>query len=296
MEQRKLGSSTLLVGCVGMGAMPLSLALRPSEADSIRVIHAALDAGMTLIDTADVYCRDDRDLGHNERLIARALAAWSGPRDTVVVATKGGLERPGGAWTSNGRPAHLRAACEASLTALGVERIDLYQLHAPDPAVPFSDSVGALADLQREGKIGHVGLSNVSAAEIEQAAGIVPVASVQNRCNPFERAAFLGGVVDHCTRWGIAFLPHSPVGGFGRHQRVAQDPVLARVGERNGASPYQVCLAWLLAASPVVIPIPGATRVQSAVSSAAAAGLRLDEQDLAELEAAFPTGRRARTG
>jgi aryl-alcohol dehydrogenase-like predicted oxidoreductase len=268
--------------------MPLSLEGRPEEGDAIRVIHAALEHGVTLIDTADAYCLDDGDLGHNERLIARALREWpDGAR--VLVATKGGLERPGGDWTRNGRPAHLKAACERSLRALGVDCLGLYQLHAPDPAVPFADSVGALADMQRAGKVLHVGLSNVSVSQIEEAEAIVSVVSVQNRCNPYDRGAFATGVVDHCARHGIAFLPYSPVGGHFGHERVASDPLLARVASGHEATPYQVCLAWLLASSPAMIPIPGARRVESALSSAAAAQLELRPADAAALNRAFPT-------
>src|SRR5580692_572783 len=159
MKTRPLGSSGLTVGAVGLGGMYLSIRDRPSEDDAVRTIHAALDAGITLIDTADVYCLDQRDIGHNERLIARALREK--PHANVVVATKGGLERPSGSWTRNARPVHLREACERSLKALGVSRIDVYQLHAPDPSVPLADSVGELAKLRAEGKIAHVALSNV---------------------------------------------------------------------------------------------------------------------------------------
>jgi len=287
MEQRALGSSGLQVGCVGLGGMPLSLAGHPDEAAGIRVIHAALDAGMTLIDTADVYCVDDDDLGANERLIARALDQWSGDRDALVLATKGGCQRPGGSWTVNGRPEHLTAACERSLSALGVEVIDLYQLHAPDDHIPFAESVGALARLREAGKIRHVGLSNVSVEEIEQARGIVEVVSVQNRCNPFDRGSFARGVVRRCNELGIAFLPHSPVGGHRSQGRVASDPHLGALAARRGASPFEVCLAWLLALTPVMIPIPGASRQVSARSSAAAAELRLSAEEVAELSAAF---------
>jgi len=155
--------------------MHLSIQERPPEEQGVRVIHAALDAGITLIDTADVYCLDDRDIGHNERLIARALRTYRGSRDQVLVATKGGMARPGGRWVMAGRPEQLRAACDHSLKALGVDRIDLYQLHTPDPAVPLADSVGALADLQRDGKIRWVGLSNVSVSEIQEAERVVEV-------------------------------------------------------------------------------------------------------------------------
>ena len=149
LARRRLGGDAPLVSAVGYGGMHLSIQDRPLEEQGIRVIQAALDAGVTLIDTADVYCMDENDIGHNERLIARALKSWSGDRSRVIVATKGGMTRPRGRWEMDGRPAHLKAACERSLKALGVERIDLYQLHVPDPRVPLAESVGALADLQR---------------------------------------------------------------------------------------------------------------------------------------------------
>jgi aryl-alcohol dehydrogenase-like predicted oxidoreductase len=193
--------------------MYLSIDGRPSETDAVRTVHAALDAGITLIDTADVYCLDHQDIGHNERLIARALREKPGAK--AIVATKGGLERPKGAWTRNARPAHLRAACEKSLEALGIPRIDVYQLHAPDPSVSLEDSVGELSRLKAEGKIAHVGLSNVSVEELDRARAIVPIVSVQNRWNPQHRGPEQDGVLARCTELGIAFLPYSPFGGAG---------------------------------------------------------------------------------
>lgn len=267
--------------------MSLSIQGRPDEAQAIRVIHAALDAGITLIDTADVYCLDDSDTGHNERLIARALRGRS---ERVLVATKGGLRRPGGAWVTDARPDRLRAACEASLTALGVECIDLYQLHAPDPEVPFADSVGALADCQRAGKIRHIGLSNVDTEQIEEARRIVEVVSVQNRCNPFDTTSFENGVVRYCEDNAIAFFAYSPVGGKRGHVRVGQSSTLEAIARRRGATAYQVCLAWLLAMSRAIIPIPGASRVDSVRSSARAADLELTDADLAELRQQFLGG------
>lgn len=266
----------------------MSIRGRPPEEQALRTIHAALDAGMTLIDTADVYCRDEHDIGHNERLFAKALAERP-DRDLVVLATKGGLERPAGAWTTNGRPEHLRAACEKSLQALGVSQIQLYQLHAPDDAVPFADSVGALADLRREGKIAHVGLSNVNVDEIRAARAIVPIVSVQNRCNPFDRSAWTNGVIAYCTAEDIAFLPYSPVGGGQGSRSVATNPVLTAIGARHGVSPFQVTLAWLLAKSPVMLPIPGASKPANGADSAAAMRLLLTSADEAELDRAFPT-------
>jgi aryl-alcohol dehydrogenase-like predicted oxidoreductase len=268
--------------------MPLSLAGRPREREAMRVVHTALDAGMTLVDTADAYCIDHHDVGHNERLVARAIAEWSGRRSDVLVATKGGLERPRGEWRVNGHPTHLKLACEASLRALGVDAIALYQLHAPDDSVPFADSVGARADLAREGKIVHAGLSNVNVDQLETAASIVTIASVQNRCNPFERHAFLTGVVRACEKRSIAFLAHSAVGGHRSHRRTAQHPTLAAVGARYGLTPYQVCIAWLLTGSPAIIPLTGASHPQSALSSAGAACAVLAPDDLAVLSRAFP--------
>ena len=236
-----MGAGAPAVPAVGYGGMHLSLEERPPEAQGIDVIRAALDAGVRLIDTADVYCRSDDDIGHNERLVAEALRGWRGERSSVLVATKGGLTRPGGRWERDGRPEHLRAACERSLLALGVDRIALYQLHAPDPAVPFEESVGALAELRREGKIQWVGLSNVSVAEIRAAQAIVPIASVQNRLNPFFREALADGVVRYCAEQGIGFLAYSPTGGGRLTRKLPEHPVLApdgvtarRVGPRAG--------------------------------------------------------------
>jgi aryl-alcohol dehydrogenase-like predicted oxidoreductase len=285
MRTKRFGPTEHRPSVVGLGAMPLSLEGRPSEDEAVAVIHAALDAGTTLIDTADVYCLDDDDRGHNERLIARALSAWSGDARSVLVCTKGGLRRPGGEWVPDGRPEQLRAACERSLAALGVERIAVYQLHAPDPQVPFADSVGALARLREEGKIEHVGLSNVSAAQIDEARALVPIVSVQNRCNPFDLRVFENGVLAKCETEGLAFLPWSPVGGGRGKGQVADDRVLREVGERHGASPFQVALAWLLLKSGAMFPIPGASRTASAVSSAGAAELTLWPEDVAQIDA-----------
>jgi aryl-alcohol dehydrogenase-like predicted oxidoreductase len=291
MDTVRLGALGALgdrsVSRIGLGAMPLSLEGRPSEADAIRVIHASLEAGVTLIDTADVYCIDHRDIGHNERLIAQALKTWP-RRDEILVATKGGLERPRGAWVTNGRPAHLKAACDASLRALGVDAIDLYQLHAPDDDVPFAESVGALSELRAAGKIRRVGLSNVSVAEIAEARAIVEVVSVQNRLGPLDRSAFADGVVACCEREGLVLLAYSPVGGGHGKERIARHPVLGAVGARHRASPFRVALAWLLQKSRAIVPIPGASRIESALDSAAAATLALDPADVTELDRAFP--------
>jgi aryl-alcohol dehydrogenase-like predicted oxidoreductase len=281
MPTRRLGG--LQVSAIGLGEMPLSLAGRPDEAQAVRTIHAALDAGVTLIDTADAYCLGEDEVGHNERLVAKALASWPGDRDGVLVATKGGHTRPGREWGLDGRPEYLRRACEASLRALGVEAIGLYQLHRPDPKVPFVESVGALAELQADGKVRMVGLSNVSVDQIEQARRLVEVACVQNEFSPrFRRSE---GELAWCAAHRVAFLPWSPLGGahaaggLGRRHRA-----FAEVADRHGVSPQRVALAWELAKAPVVIPIPGARRPETIADSAAAPALRLDDDELARLD------------
>ena len=282
MNTRRLGPWD--VSSIGLGAMPLSVEGRPDEADARKVIHTALDAGITLIDTADVYCMDHRDIGHNERLIGAVLKERA-DRKSILVATKGGLERPGGDWTCNGQPQHIQAACEASIRALGVERIALYQLHAPDDAVPWAETVGAVARLREQGKVEAVGLSNVSVEQIEEARDLVPVVSVQNRCNVLDRSAWEEGVVRHCEVEGLAFLPYSPVGGgSGERLKIGRQPVLQAIARRHGATPYEVALAWLLAHSPVAIPIPGASKVSSALSSVRAASLALTAAEVRQIE------------
>jgi aryl-alcohol dehydrogenase-like predicted oxidoreductase len=269
--------------------MHLSIQDRPPEEQGIAVIQAALDSGVTLIDTADAYCLDQREVGHNERLIARALRGWSGDRDRIVVATKGGVVRYNGGWDTDGRPAHLRSACDRSLKALGVERIDLYQLHAPDPSVSFEESVGALAELRAAGKIGMVGLSNVSVEQIRAAEGIVPITSVQNRLNPFFREALTGGVVRYCAERGIGFLAYSPTGGGRLNRRLPAHPVLQPMAARLGVSAHVLVLAWALGQSPGVIVIPSARTTDHAVDSAGAAALTLSPGDLSAIEQAeFP--------
>ena len=281
MPRRRIGG--LAVSAVGLGAMPLSLAGRPDEARALATVHAALDAGITLVDTADAYGLGEAEVGHNERLVAKALRQWGGDRDRVLVATKGGHVRRGREWDLDGSPEHLARACEASLRALGVEAIGLYQLHRPDPKVPFGESVGALAELQAAGKVRLVGLSNVRVDQIRAAREICTVASVQNEFSPrFRRSE---GELAYCAANRIAFLCWSPLGGAGRAGAVGErHPAFAAVAARHGVSPQQVALAWALAKGPTVIPIPGATRPETIRDSAAAARLRLAAAELAELD------------
>jgi aryl-alcohol dehydrogenase-like predicted oxidoreductase len=269
---------------IGLGAMQLSVDGRPDEASAIRTIHAALDAGANLIDTADAYCLDETEVGHNERLVAKALRDR---RDDVIVATKGGHTRVGTAWELDGSPEHLRAACEASLRALGTDRIDLYQYHRPDPAVPYAESLGALKELRDEGKIRWVGISNASRAQIDEARSIVEIAAVQNELSLDFTSPLAKGEVAVCQEHHIAFLPWSPLGGAGdaaeapgRHNPVKD------AGAAHGVSPQRVALAWLLALSPAIVPIPGARRVETITDSIQAADLTLSEDEIAAISRA----------
>jgi aryl-alcohol dehydrogenase-like predicted oxidoreductase len=264
--------------------MYLSLAWRPDEPDALRTIHCAIDAGVTLIDTADAYCLDENEIGHNERLIAKALR---GRHDKVLVATKGGLSRPRGEWLHAGSPAHLAMACERSLAALAIDAIDLYQLHAPDTTVPFEESVGAMARLLEQGKVRRVGLSNVSVDQIERARRIVPIATVQNRWSPYDRTPETSGVLAYCAAHAIAFLAYSPFGGGNKAKHLGSLGTLAREASAWGMSPHRMVLAWMLAKSPVAIPIPGARRAESILDSAVAGDVEVTPEDVAKIEAAF---------
>ena len=263
---------------IGLGAMPMSLSGRPPEERSIRAIHAALDAGVNLIDTADAYCVDERDVGHNERLIAKALR---GRRDGVIVATKGGHTRPSGAWELDGRPEHIKAACEASLRALETDRIDLYQYHRPDPDVPYAETIGAFNELQDEGKVRWIGISNANVEQIELACSITDVVAVQNQLSLEYTSPIAKGEVELCEQRGIAFLPWSPLGGIPKADKAAGRRAAVReAAEAHDVSPQQVALAWLLSLSPAVIPIPGASRPESILDSMRAVELELTRDEL----------------
>ncbi|MFE9373256.1 aldo/keto reductase [Streptomyces sp. NPDC006711] len=277
-------------GAIGYGAMPLSIEGRPDEARALSTVHAALDAGITLIDTADSYYAPGGEPGHNELLIARALAAYGGASDEVLVATKGGRGRTDdGDWTVRADPGHLRRAAEASLKRLGVEAIGLYQLHKPDPGVPFAESVGALRELAEEGKVRAVGLSNVDSEQIREAREILGdrLVSVQNRFSPAVRDS--EPELRLCAELGLAFLPWSPLGGISRSAlegpggAPAPESPFHTVARERGVSPQQVVLAWLLRLAPVVLPIPGGSRPASVRDSAGAADLVLSGAELALL-------------
>jgi len=284
--QRSLGPRS--VGAVGLGGMPMSIEGRPDAQRSIATIHAALDAGVTLVDTADAYHLLPGEVGHNEELIARALKTYGGDTANVLVATKGGHLRPGdGTWTRDGRPEYLKEAAKASARRLGVEAIGLYQFHRPDPQVPYADSIGAIRDLLDEGVIQLAGISNASVEQIDLANRILDgrLVSVQNQFSPAHRSSL--AELEHCAELGIAFLPWSPLGGIRNAAELgSRHAAFAQVAADHGVSPQQVTLAWELALAPVVIPIPGASRPASIQDSAKAAELELTTAEIAALTAA----------
>jgi pyridoxine 4-dehydrogenase len=268
----------LSVNRLGYGAMRITgegIWGEPADIPtSIRVLQRAVQLGVTFIDTADSYGPDV-----SETLIAKALYPY--PAD-LVIATKGGLVRPGpGAWARNAHPAHLREACEGSLRRLRLERIDIYQLHAPDPSVPLADSIGELVRMRSEGKIRYIGISNVSLDELEQAERLTPIVSVQNRFNLEDRRS--EPVIAHCENKAMAFIPWAPLGS-GRHATQSGSMrALARVAERHKVTIGQAAIAWLLNRSKAMLPIPGTASVKHVEENIAAAAIRLTPEDMREL-------------
>ncbi len=291
----------LSVHPIGLGGMPLSsrhmLAERPR---ALATVHAALDSGMTLVDTANIYAPDGAHFGHNEVLVGEAVRSWAGSaadRARIVLATKGGITRAPGldsdVWGRAGRPDELADAARASAQRLGVEVIDLYYLHRLDPDVPFDDQVGGLAGVQAQGIAARIGLSNVTLAQLDRALELVGgpersgIVAVQNEFSARYRAD--ADVLARCAERGIAFLPWSPLGGSAQAGELgSRYAAFAEVAAAHDASAQQVALAWLLALAPVVIPIPGSTRPGTARASAAAADLELTADEVALLSATEP--------
>jgi pyridoxine 4-dehydrogenase len=262
----------LSVNRLGFGAMRITgpgIWGPPADHDeAVQVLRRAVELGVDFIDTADSYGPEV-----SEELIAEALFPYP---EGLVIATKGGFLRPGpGNWKPDGRPEHLRAVCEGSLARLRLDQIPLYQFHRPDPAVPFEDSVSELVALRDEGKIRHIGLSNVDVALFERASALTPIVSVQNRYNPSDRAT--EPLIELAGTRGFAFIPWAPVGGY----RPGAGDGLAMVAKRLGASPVQVAIAWQLARSPQMLPIPGTSSVAHLEENIAAAAIELSDDDLA---------------
>ncbi len=269
---------------LGLGLLRLSTEGRPSEADAVAVIHHALDQGVRLLDTADSYALGESDLHYGERLARRALEAWSGPRDEVRVITKAGLARPKGKWAPNGRRAHLRRMVEGSLEALGVARLFMLLLHASDPKVPLEESLTALAELQREGKVLHLGLCNTSIAEVRQAERHFAVQAIQNELSVIDRSGAVEGLVALARQMGVPFLAHRPLGGHAKTANLLKNRAVKPIATRHGVTPHEAALAALLDLGPPVIPLFGATRRESVDSSLRARSVPFDAKDRAELE------------
>jgi pyridoxine 4-dehydrogenase len=266
IEVHRLGYGAMRITGRGVWGPP------PDRDKALDVLRRTVELGIDLIDTADSYGPHV-----SEQLIAEALHPYP---DGLLIATKGGLERTGpGEWPRNARPDHLRAACEGSLRDLRVDRIDLYQLHAPDPQVPYAESVGTLKDLQDEGKIRHVGVSNVTVEQLEEARSIVDVVSVQNRFNLADRSS--QDVLDVCERDGLGFFPWFPLAAG---NLAKPGGVVAEIARAHDATPGQVALAWLLQRSPVLLPIPGTGSIAHLEENVAAAELELNEEELERLE------------
>jgi aryl-alcohol dehydrogenase-like predicted oxidoreductase len=270
---------------VALGCMRLSTDADRDEARALATLHAAIDAGITLFDTARAYARDDTELGANERLLARALRERPAAAARVRVVTKGGMRRPDGRWEPDGRARTLREDCEASLEALGGLPIDLYLVHAPDPRVPWATSVRALAQLREAGLVRRIGLSNVNRRQLDEALALAPVAAVQLALGPFAEAGLRGGVVARCIESGVEVLAHSPLGGPARAPRLSRDPDLARIALRHGVTAQRVALAAVADLHPSVVPVAGARRPETV--RACVAAVPLDDEDRAVLTRRF---------
>jgi aryl-alcohol dehydrogenase-like predicted oxidoreductase len=272
-----------LVTPIGMGCMRLSTEADRDPERALVTLTAAADAGVTLFDTAHAYALSHEELGHNERLLGRALRGHE-----VRIVTKGGMARPQGRWVADGRASTIRADCEASLAALDGLPIDLYLLHAPDPRTPWETSVRALASLVDRGWVRRVGVSNVNRLQLDAALELAPIAAVEVALSPFEDKALQGGVVSRCIEKGLEILAHAPLGGPERAPRHARDEVLLGVARRHGVGGADVAIAFLRALHPSLTPLPGARHPETARACAVAQRLRLDASDLQVLRERFP--------
>ena len=281
--KRKLGNTGVEVNAIGLGEWQLSNKKRPSWENAIDLIRQAVEAGVDFIDTADSYALDDSEFGHGERLVKAALASFDSAH--VTVTTKVGAIRPGGGWARICTPEWITQGCQNSLQRLGTESIFLYQLHGPDANVPLEDSVGALAELKTEGKVQHLGLSNVDSAQLALAQSITRIETVQNACNPWRQEDVASGLIKECESTNVTYLPFYPVGGKDEHQQLSSQAVLKPIAEKHRTSTYCVLLNWLLKLGPNVIPIPGASRVGSILDSLKATNFQLDDEDFEKISA-----------
>ncbi|MBW4695292.1 MAG: aldo/keto reductase [Lyngbya sp. HA4199-MV5] len=287
METKQLGNTGITVSAIGLGGMPMSLSGRPPEAQAIATIHRALDLGVTLLDTADSYCKDESDKHHNERLFYKALQEYGKDTTNVMIATKGGLMRPNGSWTRNGNPDHLRETIRASFEALGGDQpIGLWQYHAPDSDYSIEASLKPAKEAVVNGLIRFVGVSNFSVEQIKRARDVVEIASVQNQYNPWHREPETDGVLEYCDREKLTFLPWSPLGGSRRFSQIKEIEAIGQLAQAKGVSVYSIVLAWLRAKSPQVIPIPGASKPESIEDSVTAAAVKLSPAEVDQIDKA----------
>lgn len=281
-------ANSITITSIGLGAMPLSLSQRPAQREALTLIQYYIASGGNFIDTADVYGLDDNDRGHNEKLIAKALAEMSCKHD-VIVATKGGATRPNGGWglRGGGHPHQLRAACEASLRNLSRDSIDLYYLHGPDPLVPLEESLGELLRLKENGKIQHIGIANVNLQQLQRALSFAPIAAVQNRCNPFCKSDLQNGVMQACHDNEMLYVAYCPVGGWYDHQQLMSSDLFAPLKLTHSLSGYQLSLAWLNSLKKNIIPIPGMVCIEQVDENGAAMSHLLTEEEM-RMIAEFP--------
>ena len=281
METTQIGKSNVCVSTIGLGGMPMSVYDLPPESQSIKVIHRALDLGITFIDTADSYCRDESDKHHNERLIHNALQSYNGDTSNVIVATKGGLMRPNQTWIRNGNPEHLRETIRVSFEAFGGNKpIDIWQFHAPDPDYSIEASLTPAKEAQEAGMISRIGVSNFSVEQIKQAQNVVDIVSVQNQYSPWQRQPEIDGVLEYCENQGLTFIPWSPFGGRRRHDNLTNIPAIAKLAREKNVSVYCIVLAWLRSKSPCILPIPGASKISSIEDSVKAVDIKLSTDEV----------------
>ncbi|AFZ13943.1 NADP-dependent oxidoreductase domain protein [Crinalium epipsammum PCC 9333] len=287
METTQLGNTNITISAIGLGGMPMSLSSRPPESEAIKVIHRALELGITFIDTADSYCKDESDKHHNEKLIAKALKEYQGDTSKIIVATKGGLMRPNGTWTRNGNPDHLRQTIRESFEAFGGEKpIEVWQYHAPDSDYKIEESLKPAKEAIDAGMIRFIGVSNFSVEQIKRARDFVNIVSVQNQYNPWYRQPETDGVLKYCEQEKLTFIPWSPLGGSRRVGKLEEIDAIAQLAKEKGVSVYQIVLAWLRAKSPAIVPIPGASKVSSIEDSIKSVELQLSPTEVQQIDAA----------
>jgi pyridoxine 4-dehydrogenase len=285
METKQLAKSGVYVSAIALGGMPMSLSSRPPESESIKVIHRAIELGVTFIDTADSYCKDESDKHHNEKLIHKALQTYNGDASNVVVATKGGLMRPQGSWTRNGNPEHLHKTIRESFEALGGNKpIDIWQYHAPDSNYTIEEALKPAKEAVESGLIRFVGVSNFSVEQIKQAQDVVEIVSVQNQYSPWYRQPEKDGVLKYCEQEQLTFLPWSPFGGSRRHSDLQDIKAIAQLASYKGVSVYCIVLAWLRSKSPSILPIPGASKVSSIEDSVRAVDVKLSDDEVQKID------------